>query len=193
MAQLGNSTATRIRPYRARLGLGTYPIAYFQESTAVAGNGSSDCIRVGDVVQFDVNVATANHRVVRASTMANVPNLVSTAIIGIAANTPASTVTAASPGPEKGVAVYLATPGVEFLFPTKLSGATHVSSLAGGGRRCALAYDSTDNIFYADPANSTAGDASIIITEVIDAGTTNGLVVGRFISTNTARFVSAAF
>ena len=56
-----------------------------------------------------------------------------------------------------------------------------------------LAYDSTDNIIYADPGNSTAGDATIIITEVIDAGTTNGLVVGRFISTNTARFVSAAF
>lgn len=191
MPQLGNSTATRIRPYRARLGLGTFPIAYFQESSIVGGS-ASNAIKVGDVIQFDVNVATAAHRVVRASTMANVPNLVSTAIIGIAANTPASTVTASSPGPDNGVAVYLPTPGVEFLFPTKLAGSAHVSSLAGG-RRTALAYDSTDNIFYADPANSTAGDATILITEVIDAGTTNGLVVGRFISTNTARFVSAAF
>lgn len=192
MAELGNSTATRIRPYRARLGLASFPIAYFQESTAVAGNGSSDCIKVGDVVQFDVNVATAAHRVVKSSTMTNVPNLVSTAILGIAANTPASTVTAASPGPANGVAVYLATPGVEFLFPTKLAGASHVSSLAGN-RRCALAYDSTLNIFYADPGNSTAGDATIVITEVIDPGTTNGLVVGKFLSTNTSRFVSAAF
>lgn len=191
MPQLGNSTATRIRPYRARLGLGTFPIAHFQESTIVAGNASSDAIKVGDVVQFDVNVATAAHRLVRASTMANVPNVVSTALIGIAANTPASTATATTPGPTGGVAVYLATPGVEFLFPTKLAGASHVSSLVGSRR--ALGYDSTDNIFYLDVGNSTAGDASVIVTEVVDAGTTNGLVVGRFISTNTHRFVSAAF
>lgn len=191
MAQLTNSTATRVRPYRMRWG-GTYPIWHFQESSAVAGNASSDVIKVGDVVQFDVNVATAAHRVVRASTMANVPNILSTAFLGIAANTPASTVTAASPGPTGGVQVYLATPAVEFLWPTKLTGAAHASSLAGN-RRCAIAYDSTDSFFYADPGNSTAGDASLIITEVIDAGTTNGLVVAKFLSTATSRFVSGAF
>jgi hypothetical protein len=188
MAQLTNSTRTAVRPYRSRFA-GSPPIWHLQESTLVAA-ASSNAIKYGDVVQFDVNVATANHRIVRASTMANQPNVVSTALVGIAAETPAtSTQSADAPGAK--MAVYLATPGTEFLFPTKAAGTAHLSSLVGSRR--AIGYDSTDSFFYCDIGNSTAGDATLIITEVIDPGTTNGLVAAKFLSTNTARFVSAAF
>lgn len=187
MAQLANSTATVVKPYRMRLGGATFPIAHLTESSIASG--ATNAIKYGDVVQFDVNVATANHRVIRSSTMANVPNVLSTAFLGIAAATPASTVTASSPGAS--FPVYLAAANVEFLWPTKATGAQHASSLVG--QRRAIAYDSTDNIFYCDVANSTAGDASLVITEVIDVGTTNGLVVAKFLSTATSRFVSAAF
>ena len=49
-------------------------------------------------------------------------------------------------------------------------------------------------MFYIDVGNSTAGDASLVITELVDdAGTTNGRIAAKFLSTATARLVSAAF
>jgi hypothetical protein len=48
-------------------------------------------------------------------------------------------------------------------------------------------------MFYCDVANSTAGDASLVVTDVIDPGSSNGQVVAKFLSTAVARFVSGAF
>lgn len=188
MASITHSTRTTPQPYRVRGG--TYDQRTFQTSTILAG--STALIRYGDVVQFDVNVATANHRIVKSSTMANVPNVLSTAFLGLAVEADASSVSADSPGGEdQKVLVCIATKDTEFKWPTKLAGANHVSSLVG--QRKAIGYDSTLGMFYCDAGNSTAGDASLVITDLIDAGTTNGFVVAKFLSTATARLISGAF
>jgi hypothetical protein len=151
---------------------------------------SSAVIAYGDVVQFDVNVATAAHRIVKASTMAAAPNVISTALVGIAAEADASSVSATSPSPGT-IGVICANNNTEFIWPSKATGAQHASSLVGSRR--ALGYDSTNSMFYLDVANSTAGDATQIVVDVIDPGTTNGLIVTKFISTNVSRIVSGAF
>ena len=131
--------------------------------------------------------------------MANVPNVLSSAFLGIAvenSTSDGSTTGLLSSGVgiptpnNKTLLVCLATPNTEFLFPTKSS---VVTSTCLGTRR-ALAYDSTLGIFYVDIANSTAGDATVIITEVPEPGNdANNPVVVKFLSTATARLVSAAF
>ena len=186
MAQLTNSTRTTPRPYRSRKG--DYSVWTFDASTAI----STAVIKYGDVVQFDVNVTTHFNKIVKSSTMANVPNVVSTALLGVAVSggTGDGSTTAGQGYPEK-IQVCLADAATEFLFPTKQAGADHGSSLVG--LRKAIGYDSTLGMFYLDMANSTAGDATVIITECIEPGTTNGQYVAKFLSTNTARFVSAAF
>ena len=187
MAQVVHSTRTVVLPYRKQSG-GSYRIRHFYESTAI----STAVIRAGDVVQFDVNVSTANHRIVKSSTMANVPNVLSTAFLGVAAET--STSDGGTTGldtNQRKIGVYLANPDTEFLWPTKLGGANHLSSLVGSRR--AIGYDSTLGMFYCDAGNSTAGDASLVVTDVIDAGTTNGFVAAKFLSTACARLISAAF
>jgi hypothetical protein len=185
MAQLNHSTRATPRPNRSLRG--SFRLEYFQPSTCL----SSAVIAYGDVVQFDVNVATANHRIVKASTMANVPNVISTALVGIAAEADGSSVSATSPSPTK-IGVYVAEKEAEFVFPSKTAGSDYGSSLVT--RRRAIGYDSTNSMFYLDTANSTAGDATIIITALGgEEGTTNGLLVGKFISTNVSRLISGAF
>lgn len=181
------SSNSYIRPHRSRRG--TYQLHKFQTSTTL----STAVVAFGDVVQFDVNVATANSRIVKSSTMANVPNVLSTAFLGIAMEADGSSVSATSPGPntqESQILVCLADKDTEFLFPTKSS---IVTSTVINTRR-ALAYDSTLSRFYLDIGNSTAGDASVLITDVPNPGTSsNNPCVGKFLSTAVARFVSAAF
>jgi hypothetical protein len=183
LAQITHSTRTKPLPYRSRGG--TFDLRAFQPSTGI----STATIAFGDVVQFDVNVATANHRIVKSSTMANAPNVLSTAFLGVAVED--DSVTIGQTVRSHQVVVCIANKDTEFKFPTKLAGTAHESSLVG--KRSAIAYDSTNGMFYADTANSTAGDASLVITEVIDAGTTNGFVAAKFLSTAVARLVSAAY
>lgn len=185
MAQLNHSTRSTPEPNRSLRG--SFRLEYFQPSTCA----SSAVIAYGDVVQFDVNVASANHRIVKSSTMANAPNVVSTAIVGIAAEADTSTVGTGAPNPGK-IGVYVAERESEFIFPSKTAGAAYDSSLVG--LRKAIGYDSTNSMFYIDTANSTAGDATVLVTGLgSDAGTTNGLIIAKFISTNVARLLSGAF
>jgi len=181
MAQITNSTRSCPRPHRSRRG--DYWLQEFTASTAI----STAVIRYGDVVQFDVNTADASAKIVKSSTMANVPNVISSAFLGIAVQ---GSTGDGSTSTEK-LTVCMAEPTTEFLWPTKLAGADHTSTLVN--KRKAIGYDSTLGMFYMDNANSTAGDASLVITDVIEPGTTNGLVVAKFLSTVTARYVSAAF
>lgn len=181
MAQLTNSTRSCPRPYRSRKG--DYWIQTFTASTAI----STAVIKYGDVVQFDVNTADASAKIVKSSSMANVPNVVSTALLGLAV----SGSTGDGSTSTEQIQVCIADANTEFLFPTKNAGADHTSTLVN--KRKAIGYDSTLGMFYMDNANSTAGDAALVITEVLEPGTTNGFVVAKFLSTNTARFVSAAF
>jgi len=170
-------------PYRKRNG--TFDLRAFVPSTGI----STATIAYGDIVQFDVNVASANHRIVKSSTMANVPNVLSTAFLGVAVEDDPTAI--GQTVQTHKVLVCIADKDTEFKFPTKATGAQHASSMVG--KRIAAAYDSTLGMFYADVANSTAGDASLVITEVIDEGTTNGYVAAKFLSTAVARLVSAAY
>ena len=193
MADKTNSSRTTPRPYRARFG--TYQERIFEESTSI----STATIRYGDVVQFDVNVGSAAHRIVKSSTMANVPNVLSSAFLGIAVETSTSDGSTTGllssgvglPGANnKTLNICLATYGTEFLFPTKSS---VVTSTCLGTRR-AIAYDSTLSMFYVDIANSTAGDATVIITEIPEPrNDANNPVVVKFLSTAVARVISASF
>lgn len=175
---LTNSSRTTPRPYRSRKG--DYSLYEFDASTCV----STATIRYGDVVQFDVNTAAANYRIVKSSTMANAPTVLSTAFLGIALAT--STGDGSTSG-EK-ITVCLADAATEFLWPSKATVAQHTSTLINTRR--AIAYDSTLGMFYCDVANSTAGDASLVITAVPDPGSSNGQVVAKFNSTNVARFIA---
>lgn len=192
MADKTNSSRTVPRPYRSRHG--TFQFRTFEESTCI----STATIKYGDVVQFDVNVSSNSHRIVKSSTMANVPNVLSSAFLGIAVDT--STSDGSTTGMSgagvpnangaKTLNVCLAVPGTEFLFPTKSSVVTSTCI----GVRKALAYDSTLSMFYVDMANSTAGDATVIITDVPEPGTdANNPVVVKFLSTATSRLISNAF
>jgi len=194
LADKTNSSRTTPRPYRVRGGF-DFSFLRFEESTAI----STATIRYGDVVQFDVNVGSAAHRIVKSSTMANVPNVLSTAFLGIAVETSTSdgsTTGLLSSGVgiaganSKTILVCAAGGHTEFLFPTKSS---VVTSTCIGTRR-AIGYDSTLSMFYVDIGNSTAGDATVIITEVPEPGNdANNPVVVKFVSTNTARLVASAF
>lgn len=185
MASITHSTRTKPTPYRKRNG--TFDLREFQPSTGI----STATITYGDVVQFDVNVASANHRIVKSSTMATVPDVLSTAFLGIAMED--DSVTIGQTVRSHKVLVCMADKDTEFKWPTKLSGTAHASSIVG--LRASVGYDSTLGMFYANPAGaaSTAGDGSLIVTEVIDAGTTNGYVAAKFLSTAVARLISAAY
>lgn len=187
MAEVTLSASDKARFYRSRKGGQT--IWHFTESTCL----SSAKIMVGDVVQFDVNVSTANSRIVKSSTMANVPNVISTAFLGIAIedSTAFGNAGPTATAPGRSIPVLLADSQTEFRFVTKSAGTVLTSTLVGSRR--AIAYDSTLSIFYCDLGNSTAGDATVLITECLDPGTTNGAVAAKFNSTNVARFVSGAF
>lgn len=184
---LTNSSRTTPRPYRSRSG--DFQVWSFEASTCV----SSALIRYGDVVQYDVNVSSNNYRIVKSSTMANVPNVVSTAFLGVAvdADTSDGSTSGLGTSARQKLAVVLANNHTEFLWPTKATVAQHQSTLVNTRR--AIGYDSTLSMFYCDVANSTAGDAALLVTEVIDPGSSNGQVVAKFLSTNVARFVSGAF
>lgn len=182
---LTNSSRTTVRPYRSRKG--DFWIEHFEPSTAV----STALIQYGQVVQFDVNVSSNNFRIVKSSTMANVPNVISTAFLGIALGADDSDGSTTNQGNKTKIPVCIADNQTEFLWPTKATVAQHASTLVNTRR--AIAYDSTLGIHYCDVANSTAGDAALLITAVPDPGSSNGQVVAKFLSTNVARFVSGAF
>lgn len=175
--------SSRSTPYPYRVAYGTYQMRTFTESTCA----STAAIRSGHVVQFDVNTGAASNKIVKSSTMANAPNVLSSAFLGIAMDTSTSAGSSASLGP---LTVCLATPETEFWFPTKSSVVTSTCI----GTRKALAFDSTLDIHYVDLANSTGGDATVVVTDVPEPGTdaNNGIVV-KFLSTATARLISRAF
>lgn len=165
MADVTLSSRTLIRPYKSRSGsprIITPPVASTRASTAA--------ITPGVVVQFDLT-STSHHKIIRCSSGVATA-LLSTTIAGIAAQGEDTSVT---DGP---ISVWAADNNTEFIFPTKIAGTA--SSLVG--QPFAICWDSTLNINYAAP--STAGGTEAIwVTEVINAGDTNGSIVGRFFST----------
>ena len=169
MAEITQNSRTCVTFYRSAKGA-PHIVGYIP-STAIASTGF---VGFGQVVQFDVNTGTNAHKIVRASTATPV---LSTVLVGVAAEPDSSNV-------GQKIAIYQADPDAEFKFPTKATGAVHTSTLIG--QRKALAWDSTNAFHFLDTANSTAGDARLLVTDVLDPGTTNGYVVAKFLSTATA-------
>src|SRR5688572_22393851 len=166
MAQITLSSNTVITPYRSRAGAPA--IKWFQGASTAA---STAAIRPGQVVSFDLT-STSSHRLVRCSTAAAA--ILSTSIAGVAAGDFAPSAGSGSSG---SIPVWIADGKTEFKFPTKIAGTTPALL----GSIMDLSYDSTLAINFL-ATNSTAGDQRVRITEVLDAGDTNGFVVGVFIS-----------
>lgn len=181
MADKVNSSRTVPYPYRSASG--TFQMRAFEQSTAV----STAILRVGDLTGFDPQVSTATGRLRKCSTMANVPNVLSTGSwLGLAMEAGDPAVTAAAPSTVK-LTVCLATAGTEFWFPTKSSAVT--STCINVPK--ALGYDSTLGMFYVDMANSTAGDVTVVVTDVPEPGTdANNPVIVKFLSSVVSRLVN---
>lgn len=166
MAQISLSSNTGVSPWRTRTG--SPRIMTLQGASTAA---STATIKVGNVVQFDVT-STSLHRLVRAST--GVTAIVSTTIAGVAAGAFSPDGASASTA---SISVWVADGNTEFKFPTKIAGTTPELL----GTLMSLEFDSSLAIHYLR-ANSTAADQRVRITQVIDAGDTNGYVAGVFIS-----------
>jgi hypothetical protein len=132
---------------------------------------STAVIRVGQVVSF-TDESTSAHRLIRCST--GVTAIVSTTICGVAAQEFTPT---AGTGSSATLSVWAADGVTEFRFPTKIAGTTPQLL----GTIMSLEYDSTLAIHHLRE-NSTVAQQRVRITEVLDAGDTNGYVVGVFIS-----------
>ena len=197
MAQYSSaSTILGFRPYRSARGQPT--IQYFQESTCV----SSQLIRRGHVVSFDTVVASASHRIVVAPSSGGTgANLLGTTnVLGVAlenSTSDGSTTGLGTAGRMIGVA--LAEQGTEFVGYLR-GDLPAVSSMVGLTR--AIIWDSTRNLFNLDSTNSTAALAVCVVTGILRLGSdgaggavestvgdTNGPVLFRFLSTQTAPLV----
>lgn len=177
-----DANAFGFRPYRS---LTPPHVQYFQESTAV----SSQLIKAGHVVSFDTVVASASHRIVVApSSGGNGANLLQTTnVLGVAlANSTSDGSTAGLGTYGRNIPVALAVAGQEFLGYLAGDLPSH-SSIVGLTR--AVRWDATRNLFNIDSTNSTAALANVVITGVVEestVGDTNGPVIFRFLSTQTA-------
>jgi hypothetical protein len=167
MAQISLSSNTVITPWRVRSG--SPRIATFQGASTAATTAT---IKVGNVVCFADATATSAHRLMRCST--GVTAIVSTSIAGIAAADFSPDGASASTG---SIPIWAADNVTEFKFPTKIAGTTPELL----GTVMSLEFDSSLSIHYLR-ANSTAAEQRVRITQVIDAGDTNGYVAGVFIS-----------
>ena len=175
MADITLSSNSYIKPYRAAKGSAL--VRHIMGSTFAANSS----IVIGDVVVSDTNSgSTAPYMMIRMIGTGTAP---STAIYGIAAGNvthDGSTGVTGAAGPTTAkTPVWIAERDSEFVSVTKTAG-TNSTSI---GRLASLKRDSTLGIWYADLANSTAGDAIVRITGVLNPGDTNGLVTWRFIST----------
>ena len=180
MADFPHSSRSYVKAYRSRSG--APPIKSYQESTAA----STALIAFGNVVTFDAS--SAAHRIVRASTMSGQAPFLGSNVVGVAAEGSTSDGSTAGLADYRNrqISVWEAAPSVEFLFPTKL---VIASTLVNTGLE--LSWDSTLNIHHVS-ANSTAGDLTVRITDVIPGtvGDTGGYLVGRFFSSVVAPSIS---
>ena len=163
MADLTLSSGSFCRPFRSPWG--AFPTVTKTTSTGI----SSNAIRLGALMKLDDRTSTTTHRVCPTSTT------IDQLLVGIAAQT----ISGSSAANFTEIAIWDANPLVEFKAVTK--GATLLSAQVGTG--AALAWDSTLNILYVDLGNSSAGDARVLITDLIDnVGDSGGYVAFRFMT-----------
>lgn len=163
MADFTLSSGSICRPYRSPWG--AFPITNRPISTGI----SSNAIYLGALMKLDDRTSTCTHRVCPTSTTTD------QLLMGIAG----ATLTGASATVDTEIPVWDANPMVEFKAVTK--GGTLASGDVGAGK--ALAWDSTLRILYVDLGNSSAGDARVLITQLVDAvGDSGGYVAFRFMT-----------
>ena len=155
MAQVAISSGSIVRPYRSPWG--AFPTKHM---TPISTNAA---IQIGRVVTLDYTANSTNVGQIKASSAVNHFHAVGIAGAAVAAG---SSGVANSPIP-----VYEANPNVEFV--GNLEGGVSASSLIG--TRKALRFDSTLNIQVVDLANSSAGDARIVITGMNGVNGVTGL------------------
>lgn len=181
MTDIALSSGNIMRPYRSPWG--SFPIRNIACSTGV----STNIIRIGQVVQLDVN-STAFQNCVLPSSLSSAV-VVSTAIVGIAAESPGlnlsppvgGTMTSTSPGGTPVIPVWEANPNVEFRVNTR-KGLLN-STLVGQYRD--IEWDSTLNIHLVNvgAAQLTTPQPRVVITGLIDnVGDSGGAITVRFLT-----------
>lgn len=137
---------------------------------------------------FDPATSSNNFRISRCSTSNGQTPIIPVNVVGVSAQGSTSDGSTSGLGSGNGryLSVWEAAPDVEFLFPTKV---VIASTLINTGLE--LSWDSTLGIHHVS-ANSTAGDLTVRITDVIPGtiGDTGGFLAGRFFSSVVAPSVS---
>ena len=189
---------TGSNPYhgRTRKGNATPSIGYFQEATCA----STLVIKLGDIVSQDTSVTTGGFRIREAYRAGgNGSNLLQIGqhIVGVAVEASTSDGSATWLSSEgsglvqnRKIGVALADGDTEFVGYLIGDAAVSASSLIG--QQKAVRYDSTNHIFGIDSTNSTAALVTVTITGVPEgtAGSTNGPVYFKFLSSNVSEAVS---
>lgn len=163
MADKTLSSGDFCRPYRSPWG--AFPTRTLQLSTGI----SSAAINLGGLIRLDDRSTAVTNRVYQTVTP------IEPLLAGIAAEAVTTPQAAAS---VTHIPVWEANPMVEFKAVTK--NGTLQPEHVGSGK--ALAWDSTLNLLYVDLGNSSAGDARVLVTELIDqVGDSGGYVAFRFL------------
>jgi hypothetical protein len=160
-----------MRPYKSPWG--AFPTKGFALSSGI----SSNAILLGRVVGLDVNTDSNASQILPSSQTAGV--VMSTAIVGVAAESPSGGTVGATNTRGTVISVWEANPAVEFRAHTQ--GANLASSAVG--KQKALVWDSTLTIHKVDLSNSTGVNVRVRVTSLIDAeGDSGGAVAFRFLT-----------
>ena len=175
MAKFTTGKASYIRPWASPWG--AFPMRTMQLSTGI----STQIIYVGSVVGLDVNSTSYQNCIVPSSQASSGPTLISTAIVGVAAEGPGALGGNPSSTNTQGAycQVWEANPNVEFVAYSR-NGALN-STLVGQMHE--LWWDSTNNIGLVNTGASSLAtpQVRVIITGLVDnAGDSGGRVTFRF-------------
>jgi hypothetical protein len=162
-----------LRPFKSPWG------AFPMRSMPLSSGISSNAITLGRIVGLDVNTDSNAGQVLPSSQTAGV--VMSTAIVGVAADTPTAAGTVGGLSNVRGtvISIWEAHPSVEFRAQTQ--GANLTSSQVGKNK--AIVWDSTLAIHKIDLSNSTIINVRARITGLIDAeGDSGGAVSFKFLT-----------
>ena len=164
MADWTASKGSFVRPFLS--GAKTSYVKYYEASTVAS---TATGIREGDLVQFDVTVATASHRIIVASSTggggANLLGITGPALVGVAVTKDDSDGSTLGLGPSRKIGVVPFDGETEFLAYVRGTGPV-ASTMIGQTR--SLIHDTTNRIWQIDSTNSTAALQTVIITHVPD-------------------------
>lgn len=174
-----------IRPWRAPWGgMTTYP---YKLSTGI----SSNKIYLGSVVGLDVNSTSFQDCIVPSSLTSSGPAVASTAIVGIAAEGPATTSPSSTNTQGTFIPVWEANPNVEFVARTR-NGLLNSTCV---GQAKEIWWDSTLNIHLINIGASSLATPMprVIVTGLIDnSGDSGGRVAFRFMTHDRTSSLSTA-